>query len=437
MLKRVKIQGYKSLVNIEVHLTPLCVLFGPNASGKSNFLDALQLLSRIVSSSTFNEAFAPPHRGKPIESFSFGVDGLAGLLAQKKASLLIEVDIELSPHVIKSVEQQVRERQKTTINGHSKEKYANGESIAVIRNFFLRYRIEIEIFPESGILHIANESLVALDTTGNPDIEQPPFLERVGDDIAHVRDQSELIVSSPFFKQSAVSPGIDPLSYPHLFATYLELKNWRFFYFEPRERMHASHLVEEVRHLGMMGEGLAPFLNTLKVVNPSQFRAIEKALHLMVPSITGINIGVNKLTGEVELKLLEGDTPIPARIISEGTLRILGLLALEGANSSPTLIGFEEPENGIHPRRIRLIAELLKTRTALGHLQLIVTTHSPTLLDFIPSECLYLFHKHDGCTEIEPLRTWSARQRRSDLKKSLDDEEIPVSKLLLRGDLDA
>jgi len=44
MLKRVKIQGYKSLVDIEVHLQPLSVLIGPNASGKSNFLDALQLL---------------------------------------------------------------------------------------------------------------------------------------------------------------------------------------------------------------------------------------------------------------------------------------------------------------------------------------------------------------------------------------------------------
>jgi AAA15 family ATPase/GTPase len=41
MLKRVKIQGYKSLVDVEVKLQPLSVLFGPNAAGKSNFLDAL------------------------------------------------------------------------------------------------------------------------------------------------------------------------------------------------------------------------------------------------------------------------------------------------------------------------------------------------------------------------------------------------------------
>ena len=39
MLKRIKIQGYKSLVDLELNLEPLCVLVGPNASGKSNFLE--------------------------------------------------------------------------------------------------------------------------------------------------------------------------------------------------------------------------------------------------------------------------------------------------------------------------------------------------------------------------------------------------------------
>ena len=48
MLKRIKIQGYKSLVNLELNLKPLSVLVGPNASGKSNLLDALQLLSQIA-----------------------------------------------------------------------------------------------------------------------------------------------------------------------------------------------------------------------------------------------------------------------------------------------------------------------------------------------------------------------------------------------------
>ena len=85
MLKRIKIKGYKSLVDVDVSLRPLSVLFGPNAAGKSNFLDALQLLSRIATSRTLKDAFEPPHRGKPLESFTFGDSGIKGLLAQETA----------------------------------------------------------------------------------------------------------------------------------------------------------------------------------------------------------------------------------------------------------------------------------------------------------------------------------------------------------------
>ena len=76
MLKKVKIRAYKSLYDIEVNLSPLMVLFGPNAAGKSNFLDALQLLSRLATSSRLIEAFTPPYRGNPLESFAFDSMGI-------------------------------------------------------------------------------------------------------------------------------------------------------------------------------------------------------------------------------------------------------------------------------------------------------------------------------------------------------------------------
>ena len=78
-----------------------------------------------------------------------------------------------------------------------------------------------------------------------------------------------------------------------------------------------------------------------------------------MPNIDGIEVEVSDL-GEVELRLKEGGVAIPARVLSEGTLRMLGLLALTGVDDAPALVGFEEPENGVHPRRIQLIAELLK-----------------------------------------------------------------------------
>ena len=88
MLNRIKIHGYKSLRDVEIGLKPLSLLFGPNAAGKSNFLDALQLLSKIATSRTLKEAFEPPYRGKPLESFSFPPDGIKGLLSQDRKSVV-------------------------------------------------------------------------------------------------------------------------------------------------------------------------------------------------------------------------------------------------------------------------------------------------------------------------------------------------------------
>ena len=74
MIKRLKISGYKSLKDVEIRLTPLSVILGPNAAGKSNLLDALNLISQMAVKRNLKEAFEQ-HRGLPLESFYYGKDG--------------------------------------------------------------------------------------------------------------------------------------------------------------------------------------------------------------------------------------------------------------------------------------------------------------------------------------------------------------------------
>jgi len=190
-----------------------------------------------------------------------------------------------------------------------------------------------------------------------------------------------------------------------------------------------------VRHIGLMGEELSAYLNTLYNLDRPQFHAIEKALRHIVPSITRIEVEPNDM-GEVELKLVEGDTPIPSRVVSEGTLRVLGLLALGGAKEPPALIGFEEPENGIHPRRIQLVAEVLQSR-ASKDTQVIVTTHSPILPDQMPDESLMICQKKEGRTEIRRLSHPGEFWRGEEVQKAWDHEELTVYQRTLRGDFDA
>ena len=426
MLKRVHIRGYKSLADVDVCLPQLAVLFGPNAAGKSNFLDALQLLSKLGTSKTLKQAFDPPYRGKPLESFTFDERGIRGLLSQKELSFTIEVDLRLSDGIVEAVDREIREMRP-------------GRIISRVRERELRYRIEIEMLPSSGVLRVADEYLAALNAKGDPTSRRKPFVERRNDKI-HVRfeGQAQPTYYDRYLDHTILSMPHYPPHYPHLVAARRELESWLFFYFEPRERMRAANPIKEVRHLGLMGEELAAFLNTMKALDPRRFTAVEKALQALMPQISGIEVEVSDL-GEVELRLKEGNIAIPSRVLSEGTLRMLGLLALTGAEDAPALVGFEEPENGIHPRRIELIAEMLKTQENLCQTQYLVTTHSPILPDLLVDNALFVVSRHNNETRIEPFSAWGPLARGSNIGAALGDDapRLSVSERILRGDFDA
>ena len=436
MLTRARIKGYKSLEDAEVRLEALAVLFGPNAAGKSNFLDALQLLSKLGTSRTVKEAFNPPYRGKPIESFTVGNSGLKGLIKRERLVFSIEVDLRLSDTVVDAVNRQIRDMRRPSGDAPPDR---DDRPPARVRERDLRYRVEIEMLPESGILRVIDEYLAALNAKGEPTGKRKPFIERQGEKM-HLRleGQAHPIYYDRYLDHTILSMPHYPPHYPHLVAARHELESWLFFYFEPRERMRVATPIREVRHIGLMGEELAAFLRTLQALNPPQFNAIEKALHTVMPNMDGIEVDVNDL-GEAELRLRENGVTIPARVLSEGTLRVLGLLALSSIDEGPALVGFEEPENGIHPRRIQLIAELLKTRATSGGTQYIVTTHSLILPDLLPDDSLLAVRRDKRRTRIDPFSTWGPLGRNKDIGRTLNDgeEDLSVSQRILRGDFDA
>ncbi len=436
MLKRVHIRGYKSLVHVDVCVPQLAVLFGPNAAGKSNFLDALQLLSKLGTSKTLKQAFDPPYRGKPLESFTFDERGIRGLLSERELSFSIEVDLCLSDSIVNAVDREIQEMRRPS--GKSAGKDA-GKITSRVRERELRYRIEVEMLPSSGVLRVADEYLAALNAKGEPTAKRKPFIERRSDKI-HVRfeGQAHPAYYDRYLDHTILSMPHYPPHYPHLVAARRELESWLFFYFEPRERMRAANPVKEVRHLGLMGDELAAFLNTMKALDGRRFAAVEKALQALMPQISGIELEVSDL-GEVELRLREGGIAIPSRVLSEGTLRMLGLLALTGAEDAPALVGLEEPENGVHPGRIALIAELLKTQESFRRTQYLITTHSPILPDMLADKALLVVRRSNNETRVDPFSAWGALARRSSIGEALADgaSQLSVSERILRGDFDA
>lgn len=320
MLSRFAVKGFKSLHDVEIELAPLVVLIGPNAAGKSNLLEALLLLSRLATEPSLSRAFEAPLRGYPLEAFSFSERGLEGLFKQPSADMALEAEIE-----------------------------------------GLAYRVGIRIQPKTGDLTILEESLTRLSESGAP----------AWSSVRQDRDPSDQTVLS---NRERKGEELDRLR--------SELSAWRTYYLDPRDAMREPQPPRGVTDIGPRGEWIAPFLFRLKESETLRrdFEGIRRALRAAVPTIEGLDVDLDPRRGTLDIVFLQSGTRFTSRVVSEGTLRILALCCLAASPWPARLIAFEEPENGVHPRRVDVIADLLSGMTEEGRSQVVVTTHSPPFI---------------------------------------------------------
>ncbi len=416
-----KVTGYKSLRDVEIHFEPLSIIFGPNAAGKSNILDALNLISRIVTKRTLKDAFEQ-HRGLPLESFYYGEKGYEKLLEQETAEAHIEVDVELSESTINSVEKLIAEKRK----GISTEERPQRR----VTEKFLRYSLTIQILPESGYLRVIDESLRALRNDGKEKARKP-FVEKelsFGKKRLHLRmeGQAHPIYYDLGLDHSIMSVSLYEPHYPHIAAFRQEISTWRFYYFEPRILMREDVPAAEIEAIGPRGDNLAAFLNAIRVNDGKQMESFTLSLKYLLPSIEHVDIDRTK-EGLLSLRVIENGLSYSSRVISEGTLRILGLLAAFHPASPTTVIGYEEPENGVHPTRLKLIADLFKNTQEMYNKQIVVNTHSPIFPSYFENHSLFVCKKEGANTQILPFRSAGPLFRTKDISKALEER-------ILRGD---
>jgi len=417
MLKRIRIDGYKSFKPLDLELGQLAVLMGPNAVGKSNLLDAIYLISRLCTCQNLTEAFEG-HRGLPLESMWYGDTGIEGLLAQESVTCTFEVDVALSKSVIEETEQLIRQ----------KRRGLDGEDSASARRVVekdLRYRIQIEMHPKSGVLRVREEDLRALGRDGQPKTNRKAFLEK-SEQRLRLRMEGQAGRPTEYqigLDHTIVSSRLYEPHYPHLTAFRLELEKWRTYYLEPRILMREDVPLAETRGIGPQGEKLAAFLNTLKSEEPAAFKSLQKAIQTILPSRPTVDVFLSK-EGTVGLVVTESGVTYAGRLISEGTLRVLGLLATVHPANSAVLVGYEEPENGVHPVRLGTIAEILQNAAKLHNKQVIVTTHSPLFARLFPPEQLYLCSKEGNRSIAAPLPDAGPLFRRFDIDWALSDAMV-------------
>lgn len=153
------------------------------------------------------------------------------------------------------------------------------------------------------------------------------------------------------------------------------------------------------------GRGAAAHLARCALGDRARYEAIQKGMR----DITGgrvleLIVGEDSGGGYPLSFRLHDNTIIPAKEVSQGLLLYFAFLTIVHRDDAPAVLLIEEPENGVHPLRLYEIVSLLRTLTERG-VQIVLTTHSPDLLNACKPEEVFVFRRPrpDSGTEIRRL----------------------------------
>lgn len=164
------------------------------------------------------------------------------------------------------------------------------------------------------------------------------------------------------------------------------------------------------------GFNIAQYLQAIRDLDINVFDSLVETLQYILPYARDLQ---PTLTSELEraiyLQITEKDYKVPGWLLSTGTLRLLALLAVLRHPTPPPLIIIEEIENGLDPRTIHLLVDEIRDVVESGRSQVIITTHSPYLLDLLDLSQVVLVERIAGNTvftrpeDDESLRVWAKR----------------------------
>lgn len=191
----------------------------------------------------------------------------------------------------------------------------------------------------------------------------------------------------------------------------VELDRWRLYHFHDTSAaspMKKTADVNDNRFLRPDGSNLCSFLHLLKVKHPENYQLIRKSVQRVAPFFDDFHLEplqLNEKSIQLEWKHKRSDRFFDATALSDGTLRFIGLatLFLQPKQLCPSVILVDEPELGLHPFAITLLASLIKQ--AAVETQVIVATQSPLLLDHFQPEDVLVVNQVEGSSEFERLNS--------------------------------
>lgn len=187
------------------------------------------------------------------------------------------------------------------------------------------------------------------------------------------------------------------------------LASWRLYHFHDTSAsspMKKTANVNDNRFLRPDGSNLAAFLYLLKLKHQESYSLIQRTIRLVAPFFDDFQLEPkrgNEDTILLEWRHKDSDAYFNASSLSDGTLRFIALatLFLQPAQLRPSVILVDEPEIGLHPYAITVLASMMKQ--AATNTQVIAGTQSPQLLDNFAPEDVLVANLVEGATQLTRL----------------------------------
>ena len=413
MLTRLKVNGFKNLIDVDVRFGPFTCIAGANGIGKSNLFDAVRFLSALAGGTLLDASrFVRDDAGKTSDilalfhhygnEYANEMSFVAEMIVPKSGSDDLGQVANASITFLQySVTIAYRRDVARNIPGYLELVY---EDLRHINLGDARDHLPFEHKPSwrrSAITGRRTSPFISTEIIGDK-----RFIKTHQDGISG----RPLTRSAENFPRTALSV-VYAAESPTALLAKREMQSWRLLQLEPSALRKPDDL-DAATEMGSDGSHLPASLYQLAKIDATQsqnelfsgpevsgiYSKVANRLSELVDDVRQVWIDRDETRRALTLQVTGRDgTSHPARALSDGTLRFLALAVLELDTTAQGLLCLEEPENGIHPERIRAMLRLLQdiatdTNEQIGAdnplRQVIINTHSPAVVMEVPEDSL-------------------------------------------------
>lgn len=441
MLTRLEVDGFKNLVDVELDLGPFTCIAGENAAGKSNLFDAIEFMSLLADNPLMDAAqqvrgVAESRAADPRDLFWSGHE-----LSSPTMRLAVEMIV---PESVEDDFGQPANATATLLRYELRIGYARPEPVRKLGRITLLSEELQHINLHDAPSHLRfphsaknwRSALVKNKRYGTAFISTEtvngePQIQVHQDGGSRGRPQAASATRAPATVLSTTTQASDPT----ILAARREMQTWRRLALEP-SAMRTPSAYHDPTQMDTAGRFIAGTLHRVAVMGNERAEDVYARVAARLSSLIGTSIrrvGVAEDDARESLTLVITESSgieLPARSLSEGTLRFLALCVLLEDPTNTGLLSMEEPENGIHPANIPAIVDLLHDLAVDPSeppgsdnplRQVLVNTHSPGIVQLVEPQALLFADnwrlpgdsgdRRRAALRLRPMRdTWRAEK---------------------------